>query len=119
MSFASTPVCSLSRAISVSICASPMAVITVWCVSSLRLMISVGSFSAARARNVPSLSSSFLFAASMATGYWGTGSGKGSMATSPDFDIVSPARVSVSFGTTMMSPAFALFTSVASLPIIT
>ena len=96
-----------------------MAVTTVWCVSSLRATRRVGSFSIARAKNVPSLSSSFLLTASMATGYWGTGSGKGSMATSPDFDSVSPARVSESLGTTMMSPAFALFTSVVSLPIIT
>ena len=49
----------------------------------------------------------------------GTGSGSGSMDIVPDCDSVSPARVSVSLGTTMMSPAFADFTSVASLPIIT
>ena len=41
------------------------------------------------------------------------------MATVPDFDSVSPVRVSVSLGTTMMSPAFALFTSLVSLPIMT
>ena len=76
-SFASTPVCSLQRANSVSTWVSPMAVMTVWCVSSLRLMRTVGSFSAKRARNVPSLSSSFLLTASMATGYWGVGSASG------------------------------------------
>ena len=96
-----------------------MAVTTVWCVSSLRLTRTVGSVSTTRAKNVPSLSSSFLFTASMATGYCGSGKGSGSMATVPDFDSVSPVRVSVSLGTTMMSPAFALFTSLVSLPIMT
>ena len=38
---------------------------------------------------------------------------------SPVSESVSPARVSESFGTTMMSPALALFTSTASLPIMT
>ena len=55
----------------------------------------------------------------MATGYCGVGSASGSTAISPVSESVSPERVSLSFGTTMMSPAFALFTSVASLPIMT
>ena len=116
---ASTLACSFMRASSVSTAASPMAVTMVWCVSSLRLIRSVGSFSAARAKNAPTLPSSFLFAASMATGYCGAGSGSGSMAVLPSSDSVSDARVSASFGTTMISPAFADFTSVASLPIMT
>ena len=91
----------------------------VWCVSSSRVMRMVGSASAARARKVPSLSSSFFDTASMATGYSGSGRGSGSMAMVPSQDRVSPARTSFSFGTTTMSPAFALFTSMASLPIIT
>ena len=96
-----------------------MAVSSVWCVSSLRVTRTVGSVSMTRARNVPSLSSSFLFSASMATGYCGTGSGSGSMATVPERDKVSPVLVSVSLGMTTMSPALALFTSLFSLPIIT
>ena len=55
----------------------------------------------------------------MATGYKGSGRGKGSMAMVPSQESVSPARTSESFGTTTMSPALALFTSTASLPIMT
>ena len=41
------------------------------------------------------------------------------MAMVPSQESVSPARTSESFGTTTMSPALALFTSTASLPIMT
>ncbi len=41
------------------------------------------------------------------------------MAISPSTESVSPLRVSDSFGTTTMSPALALFTSMGSLPIMT
>ncbi len=118
-SFASTPACSCMRERSISTCVSPMAYRMVWWVWSSRRMRMVGSASAARARNVPSLSSSFLLTASMATGYSGSGSTGGSMAMSPSTDSVSPLRVSASLGTTTMSPAFALFTSIGSLPVIT
>ena len=94
-----------------------MAEMTVCPVSSLRVTFIVGSASQLFSRKLNSLSSVPRLSGSMATWYRELGKRNAAASTLPVTDSVSPAMAEI-LGTTTMSPAMALWTSVMSRPTI-